>query len=260
MNGKNNEQEQDTAIARLYRAGNDTEPAAHLDEAILAASRREAGAKPRPVSPFGGQRLMTLSTAAVILIAFGLVTFVAEREPAMLNETAALEDKKPADPAEAKQKQLAREIIGGKAEELAQRRQREIQPQAHAPAPVTDQEISSEQPAADRADDAGAASFGMAKSATAPDPARQEAGRLQGQADTPADRSRDAASATVVAEGTADVLQDNSTATPQDWLRSIDKLIAEDRLDAARRELRTLQEKFPDFTLEKKYRDLLADK
>jgi len=258
MSGEDDKQEQDTAIARLYSTGNDAGPPAHLDKSILAASRREAGAAPRPVSPFGGQRLMTLSTAAVILIAFGLVTFMTEREPAMLKETAVLEDKKPADPAEAREKQLARKIIGGKAEELAQRHQREIQPQARAPAPATDQEIATGQPAADRTGDAGVGSSGMAQ--PAPAPAAPEAGRLESQADISVERSRDAASATVVANGTAGAPTKVKPATPQDWLRSIDKLIAEDKLDTARRELRALQEKFPDFKLEKRYKDLLADK
>ena len=46
-----NEAERDARLTALYRAAADDAPPPALDAAILAAARREVGARPRPAGP-----------------------------------------------------------------------------------------------------------------------------------------------------------------------------------------------------------------
>ena len=70
--------ERDPRLDRAYRAGAREEPPAHLDAAILAAARREVGARPRPVSARLRAWRVPVSIAAVVVLSVSLVTLVRE--------------------------------------------------------------------------------------------------------------------------------------------------------------------------------------
>jgi len=70
--------EHDPVLDRLYRAGASEEPPAHLDAAILAAARREVGARPQPLSRGLRRWRVPVSLAAVVVLSVSLVTLVRE--------------------------------------------------------------------------------------------------------------------------------------------------------------------------------------
>ena len=64
----------DSGLSRRYRAGKQAQPSEHLDDAIIAAARKEAASRPRPVhSPFGGHWYVPVSLAAVLVICVSIV-------------------------------------------------------------------------------------------------------------------------------------------------------------------------------------------
>jgi len=66
--------DRDPALERLYRAASTEEPPEHLDAAILAAARREAGSRPRLAgSPFSTAWAVPVSLAAVVVLSVSLV-------------------------------------------------------------------------------------------------------------------------------------------------------------------------------------------
>lgn len=69
--------EHDAALAAAYRAGAHEQPPAHLDDAIRAAARREAGAGPRRVSRLRAWRV-PVSLAAVLVLSVTVVLMVRE--------------------------------------------------------------------------------------------------------------------------------------------------------------------------------------
>jgi len=70
--------ERDSGLDRLYRATGREEPPARLDAAILAAARREVGARPR-TQPHALRRWQVpVSIAAVVVLSVSLVTVVRE--------------------------------------------------------------------------------------------------------------------------------------------------------------------------------------
>jgi len=70
--------ERDPGLDRLYRATGREEPPAHLDAAILAAARREVGARPRPLSSTVHRWRVPVSIAAVVVLSVSLVALVRE--------------------------------------------------------------------------------------------------------------------------------------------------------------------------------------
>ena len=82
----------DDRIKELYRQSATEQPPAHLDDAILAASRKAVSAKcpralsrllrsltlPRPAAPFSGRWQLPVSLAAVLIVAVLLVPLLQE--------------------------------------------------------------------------------------------------------------------------------------------------------------------------------------
>jgi len=62
----------DDKISDLYRQSASEQPPSHVDEAILAASRKAVSAKPS-VAPFSGRWQLPVSLAAVVVVAVLLV-------------------------------------------------------------------------------------------------------------------------------------------------------------------------------------------
>ena len=73
--------ERDAKVSAAYRELGAEEPPRRLDDAILAAARREAGARPAPLAPRGGRQrwFAPLATAAVLVLAVAL-TWNMQRE------------------------------------------------------------------------------------------------------------------------------------------------------------------------------------
>lgn len=67
----------DPRLDRLYGEAPRDAPPAHIDAAILAAARREVGARPRPLLAPHGWRV-AVSLAAVVVLSVTLVTLVGE--------------------------------------------------------------------------------------------------------------------------------------------------------------------------------------
>lgn len=80
-NGGNGER--DPRLDLLYRDAAREGPPAHLDAAILAAARREVGARPRALSALRRWRV-PVSIAAVVVVSASLVTLVGEKDPLMI--------------------------------------------------------------------------------------------------------------------------------------------------------------------------------
>lgn len=70
--------ERDPGLDRLYRAAGREDPPAHLDAAILAAARREVGARPRTLPPALRRWHVPVSIAAVVVLSVSLVMLVRE--------------------------------------------------------------------------------------------------------------------------------------------------------------------------------------
>jgi len=69
------------AVRERYRAVEREEPPPHLDEAIRAAARREAGSRPRLAgSPFGSSWRLPLSIAAIVVVSATLTVMVGEQQ------------------------------------------------------------------------------------------------------------------------------------------------------------------------------------
>lgn len=74
--------ERDARLAAIYRAAAQDAPPPALDAAILAAARREVGARPRPAGfSFGYSWRTSLSIAAVMVLSVSLVTLMREEAP-----------------------------------------------------------------------------------------------------------------------------------------------------------------------------------
>ena len=71
----------DKEISALYRAASQDLPPAHLDDAILAAAKREAQAKPKSISPFSGKWTLPFSLAAAIVLSVSVVTLMEKESP-----------------------------------------------------------------------------------------------------------------------------------------------------------------------------------
>jgi hypothetical protein len=70
--------ERDPRLDLLYRDTPRDAPPPHLDAAILAAARREVGARPRPLSAQFRRWRVPVSIAAVVVLSMSLVTLVKE--------------------------------------------------------------------------------------------------------------------------------------------------------------------------------------
>ncbi len=80
--GANEGAERDPRLERLYREAAREAPPAHLDAAILAAARREVGARPRSLASPLRRWHVPVSVAAVVVVSVTLVILVREEERA----------------------------------------------------------------------------------------------------------------------------------------------------------------------------------
>jgi hypothetical protein len=84
--GANGDAERDPRLDRLYREAGRESPPTRLDAAILAAARREAGARPRSVSSTLRRWHVPVSVAAVVIVSVTLVILVREEQAERIEE------------------------------------------------------------------------------------------------------------------------------------------------------------------------------
>lgn len=261
----------DDAVSRRYRELPPEEPPHAVDEAILAASRRAAYARPAPlVAPTGRQRwYVPLAAAAVIVLAAGLglhlqlerpdVEDVTPPSPTVLKAPQPKEQAKPevaerkpdvaqAAPASPADKQTkappAQNRIRQKAEESAE----PVQPQSRddAPQPFKDESLARTAPAAPAPPDtARAESRAMsvprpqAMRAPAPAAAPPAAGA---RADVAQDHAEQSAASGAVAKRAVEE-------TPEKVLERIAELRKAGKDDEADKALAEFRKRFPDYKL-----------
>lgn len=79
-NGVNDDAFGDGELSALYQQMRNEQPPEHIDEAVLALAKQHADQhthqKPHPVSPFSARWPVSASMVAVLILAFGLVTFM----------------------------------------------------------------------------------------------------------------------------------------------------------------------------------------
>lgn len=80
--GANGGAERDPRLERVYREAAHETPPAHLDAAILAAARREVGARPRSIASALRRWHVPVSVAAVVVVSATLVILVREQDMA----------------------------------------------------------------------------------------------------------------------------------------------------------------------------------
>lgn len=80
-----NDSERDATLAAIYRAAGQDMPPPALDSAILAAARREVGARPRPAGHTFARTLRApLSLAAVVVLSVSLIMLMREEAPELV--------------------------------------------------------------------------------------------------------------------------------------------------------------------------------
>lgn len=97
----------DDAISSLYQGIEREESPAHVDEAILLLAKKEvdqdSGHHAHPVSPFSGKWPISASLVAILIIAFGLVTFIDMEAPQTFDELSQLPSRQRVAPQQAVQ-------------------------------------------------------------------------------------------------------------------------------------------------------------
>jgi len=126
LNGRNagnanGDAERDPQLDRLYREAAREAPPAHLDAPILAAARRDAGARPRSLTSTLRRWHVPVSIAAVVIVSVSLVILVREEDGEQIVPAVAPPAEQPAAPS-------AQPALADAAREATQ-------PQPAAPAP-----------------------------------------------------------------------------------------------------------------------------
>lgn len=88
---KDNDMPNDEKLTTLYRQADHEQPPAQLDEAILAAARRESNSRPHPAySPFSRNWRVPVSLAAVLVLSISLVSLMDDEIQPVFDESGVL--------------------------------------------------------------------------------------------------------------------------------------------------------------------------
>jgi hypothetical protein len=123
--GANGDAERDPRFDHLYRETARETPPAHLDAAILAAARREAGARPRSLASTLRRWHVPVSIAAVVMVSASLVILVREEGGERIVHAPVATVAPPAE----------QPALPGTPPKLAEAARDAMQPRAAAPAP-----------------------------------------------------------------------------------------------------------------------------
>ena len=249
----------DEKISRRYRELPREEPPRHLDDAILAASRRAVHTRPAPlVVPTGRQRwYFPLAAAAIIVLAVAVTMHVEREQPAeeMLssNTVAAPADaRQAAPPAPAAEPAAPARAPSAPAGAPSSSRRFEMRDEARAqkplpaqPAPSEDQGARREAPPAELQkapeQSAGAVMGRIEAPKTAEAPAPQAAPAPKASAQFQRRLDEGASSATRLAA--------SAVQSPEQWLQGIADLRRQGRHEEADKELAELRKRYPDYRI-----------
>jgi hypothetical protein len=255
----------DEELSRMYRDADAPEPAQRVDDAILAASRRAAGARPRPAGFGFARRWGTpVALAATVVVTFTLTLMVFERQtgvdtmaPAATSADqpakSAPVEQKPAAPAAAKPilKSEARRDAGGAfvpdvpgaAQEFSAPRRMPDGRQAPVPqSPRKSEQVPEPQQLYE------SSPLQKRERMNAPLP-------MQAAPAAPAPSPRTDAAATPPGAGTASGIAGRVAASeakqrsPENWLEDIRRLKAQGKTSEVERELAEFKRRYPDYRL-----------
>ena len=236
---------EDKKISSIYREASSTEPPAHIDNAILAASRDAVERTPRTKSPFSGGWPVPASIAAVIIVAVIIVPVIMhedtheERMPATIADT----QKKSTDDYEMKARGKLKQQSVSRPEKskaptlrLMQSPSSFDQPrngslmeeQVEAEAPTTAEPAFSTYEMDSLSNDAGMGSLNKQTK--------------------PADAIRERKA--IATQGLMKRESEKRVRSAEDWLIYINKLVAANKIEIARSELKEFKITYPDHTID----------
>ena len=268
--------ERDPRLDLLYRDGARAAPPPHLDAAILAAARREVGARPRALSALRRWRV-PVSIAAVVVLSVSLVTVVREEG----GETFLRDERVPAAPPQlpmaaspeppAKAPEARKSAPAPAPEELSLRAlprdQAAAKAEAEPRAAEPEQARSSAAPGADSGAAPPAAVGGVLSYQLRETPGRAEADAAQQPAPSAGVRGSTAPGAAspapklmiedrMAAEPARSRLEERSPVwrgleqePPQKWLERLAELRKQGRAGDAEELLAEIKRRFPDYPL-----------
>jgi hypothetical protein len=264
----------DPRLERLYREAAREGPPAHLDAAILAAARREVGARPCALSSVLRRWHVPVSIAAVVVVSVSLVILVKEEGGERIGEArippvtapAGRSDEAPRLSAPAT---VAKQVAQPRVEASAPAEHRESRddakrPIGSAPAVAGAGTPGAREAAAEPRPFAAAPSRPSQESAAAPQsPATVTAGRLEADSPDPAEQRATAPAADALsarpmaralavkpaAQERAPVWQGFEKEPPEKWLVRIETLMREGRAAEAEEMRAEFKRRFPEHPL-----------
>jgi hypothetical protein len=213
-------------ISERYRALPREEPPRHLDEAILAASRRETRSRPAPlVVPSGRRRWYFPVAAAAIIVLAVAVTVHMERDEEALEVAEAPVAQAP--------------VAQPPAPEAAGKRETFTPDPKPAPAPQL-RDLYKAQP--------------VQPAPAAPPPAEEPANRARAKARADAEQAQAREESRAAAASPARAASDRlasaaAVASPEQWLQGIADLRRQGRHEEADRQLAEFRKRYPDYRI-----------
>jgi len=240
-------------ISQRYRSLAREEPPRHVDEAILAAARRAADARPAPlVAPSGRRWYFPLAAAAIVVLAVAVTMHVERERPE--EEIAVASVTAPKAPAEGKLAQL--EPAAEPATPAAGAAPpREFAPEPKPAAPQAPaRELRAQRDPAPPADLQRAPAPASAAPAAAPPPqapARDALGgaRESARADAARPQARMELQGAMRQRAMTESVSTFATASAEQWLQGIADLKRQGRHDEAERELAEFRKRYPDYRI-----------
>ncbi len=259
-------EERDPKISAAYRELGAEEPSRALDEAILAAARRDAGARPAPLAQRAGRQrwYAPLATAAVLVLAVAMTLNTQTEHPGIESPTLQTPEKVVA---KAPEKDAANTVVAQEVKIVKREAPAAAVPAAPAPSAAPEPKpFMAEKPAmagSARADDARDTASSVSGSLAQPleerrlrdAPAAARAPQAQAapaealaKRSAPADRAELGAAATH-AEAPARMQAQKLADTPERELERIAELRAQGRHEDADKALAEFRKRNPDYKL-----------
>jgi hypothetical protein len=260
----------DEELARVYRAMRRDEPPAHLDEAILAASRRAVSARPQPVRTVR-RWAAPVALAASVVIAVALGLNVSDERPDFIgSESVPAPLPRPYSPPAAP-REAAPPVASAPAPRLEPAAPEPMKRERQAPrgddsarastdtaGARRDEAIAAAKPSSapaavpERAPDLAASGQGGPAQAMRRAPAAEEARSAAEAAPQPKVQAAPAPAAPPPAAAARNlqrdsVLPESTRRAPQEWIEAIRKLKAQGRNEDVARELAAFRRAHPDF-------------
>ena len=237
---------EDKKISSIYQEASPTEPPAHLDNAIISASRDAVKHKPRAKSPFSGGWPVPASMAAVVIVAIIIV-------PVIMHEDAHEEHMPAATIVDTPKKSAADYEIKARGKLKEQGFNRPEKPKA-PPARLMQSPSSFDQPKNDllmeEQVETEAPAEAMPEFSTYEMDSLSsdtEAGRMNKQTE-PADAMRERKA--IATQGLMKRENEKRIRSAENWLIYIHKLVAANKIEIAKSELKEFKTFYPDHAID----------